>query len=238
MRIFNPATLKIVKFIIRHPRRFLFITRVKNSKLTYLGLGALVDLAERVLIAEKRQLPGIIIEAGCALGGSALVIATAKGSTRNFRIYDTFEQIPSPSSQDGEDAINRYQEIQSGKSSGIMGDRYYGYLGDLQNQVAGTFSDFGYPIGDHNINLIKGYFEDTLSIDSPVLLAHLDCDWYESVKTCLSRITPHLVVGGCLIIDDYLDWSGCKKAVDEFFATSKDNFRFEMKSRLHIIRVS
>jgi len=39
-----------------------------------------------------------------------------------------------------------------------------------------------------------------------------------------------------LIIDDYYCWSGCKKAVDEYFADKKSKFFFKKYERLHIIR--
>jgi asparagine synthase (glutamine-hydrolysing) len=54
--------------------------------------------------------------------------------------------------------------------------------------------------------------------------------------TCLRRIEPHLVSGGVLVIDDYEDWSGCRKAIDDYFASRHGEFLFEMKSRLHIVR--
>jgi asparagine synthase (glutamine-hydrolysing) len=41
----------------------------------------------------------------------------------------------------------------------------------------------------------------------------------------LEQIVPYLVVGGILIIDDYYDWKGAKKAVDDFFA-EKGGFIF------------
>ncbi|MFN9838368.1 MAG: hypothetical protein ACK56L_20095 [Pseudanabaena sp.] len=41
---------------------------------------------------------------------------------------------------------------------------------------------------DNNISLVKGFFEDHLIIDKPVVLAHIDCDWYDSVSTSLERI--------------------------------------------------
>ncbi len=66
--------------------------------------------------------------------------------------------------------------------------------------------------------------------------AHIDCDWYESVKVCLERIEPKLVGGGILIIDDYYTWSGCKKAVDSYFRYRRDEFHFVKQGRLHIIK--
>jgi Macrocin-O-methyltransferase (TylF) len=83
---------------------------------------------------------------------------------------------------------------------------------------------------------VKGLFQNTLNVSGPVAMAHLDGDWYESVMVCLERITPHLVSGGILVIDDYFDWSGCRKAVDEYFLDKRPDFKFITKSRLHIIR--
>jgi hypothetical protein len=74
-----------------------------------------------------------------------------------------------------------------------------------------------------------------MQLEEPVALAHLDGDWYESTRTCLTRIAPRLVPGGRIVLDDYDKWSGCRAAVDEYFA-GRDGFRFERRSRLHVIR--
>lgn len=58
----------------------------------------------------------------------------------------------------------------------------------------------------------------TLHPDGPIALAHIDCDWYEPVKVCLQRITPSLTYGARVIIDDYFDYGGTQKAVDEHLA--------------------
>jgi asparagine synthase (glutamine-hydrolysing) len=100
-----------------------------------------------------------------------------------------------------------------------------------------NFAEFGYDIELNNIKLIKGLYEETLSVNSPVAFAHIDCDWYDSVKLCLAMIAPHLVVGGVLVIDDYHYYDGCKKAVDEYFASQQDKFSFVNRSRLHIVRI-
>ena len=55
-----------------------------------------------------------------------------------------------------------------------------------------------------------------MTINQPVAFAHVDVDWYEPVMTCLSRVFPSLVIGGSIILDDYHDWGGCRKATDEF----------------------
>jgi hypothetical protein len=216
----------------KHP----IVDAVLKEKLTYLRAESLIELETMVMQIEKQRLQGIIIEAGCALGGSAIVIARAKSSNRPMFIYDVFDLIPPPTLQDGKEANDRYNLIQSGKSSGINGNNYYGYEENLYEKVVDNFSRYNLTIDDHSIFLIKGLFQDTLNISNAVILAHIDGDWYESVKTCLERITPHMALGGVLVIDDYDDWSGCRKAVDEYFLDKKKSFRFVQRTRLHIVR--
>jgi O-methyltransferase len=209
---------------------------VRASSVTYLAENALADLYDAVRTLENRGIGGILIEAGCALGGSAIVIASAKAPARPLCVYDVFGMIPSPSAQDGPDVHERYRVIQSGHSTGIGGNTYYGYIEDLQAQVAENFRRLGVDPDANNVRLVKGLFADTLRIDEPVALAHLDGDWYDSVMTCLQRIEPKLLPTGVIIIDDYDDWSGCRKAVDEYFEDKRDRYDFMRKSRLHIVR--
>lgn len=228
--------MRLRKINASNPRGVEVIKKVRQDKLTYLNESALTDLFLATQKASANNQEGIIIEAGCALGGSALVIASGKNRGQEFLIYDTFEMIPPPSTDDGEDSQNRWEEISSGNSKGLFGDTYYGYLDNLKEKVEDNFTKYGFPVQDNNIKLIKGLFEDTMAINKPVAMAHLDCDWYESVMTCLKEIEPNLIHGGILVIDDYEDWSGCKKAVDEYFADKKDQYEFKQVSRLHIIK--
>jgi asparagine synthase (glutamine-hydrolysing) len=197
---------------------------------------ALSDLFDRVQAIERSGAEGILIEAGCALGGSAIVMASAKSRDRPFYVYDVFGMIPPPSENDDADVQRRYEVIKSGQSEGIKGDTYYGYIRDLLAKVNESFRRHGLPVHDNNIHLVQGLFQDTLHVTAPVALAHLDGDWYESVMTCLRRIEPHLVSRGVLVIDDYESWSGCRKAVDEYFSDKMDGYEFIRKSRLHIVR--
>lgn len=66
-----------------------------------------------------------------------------------------------------------------------------------------------------------------MQIEQPVAFAHIDVDWYEPVKISLERIVRNLVVGGSVIIDDYQDWSGCRKATDEYFQNKSDYFHMD-----------
>lgn len=228
--------LRFGSFALSHPRLARLMYQVRRQHLTYLGYRALLDLTRAVHQVEKQRVPGLLLEAGCALGGSAILIAAAKSTQRLLNVYDTFGVIPEPTPADGEKASWHYSNIQSGQAQGIQGDLYYGYRANLLQQVYQSFESHHLQPEQHQITLVPGLFQDTLTLDSPVALAHLDCDWYESVLTCLQRIEPRLSPGGILVIDDYNDWPGCRQAVDEYFAGRRGDYRFIHKSRLHIQR--
>ena len=193
--------------------------RTVRERLTYLSLSRIRNIERCIRDVNRRGVRGDFLEAGVALGGSAIVMASQMGSKRSFHGYDVFGQIPPPSEWDGADAHERYDVITSGKSKGISDDDYYGYLDDLHGRVVGTFRRYGLEVDGMRIALHKGRFEDTLNVYRPVALAHIDCDWYESVRVCLGRVGCNLSDGGYLIIDDYNDYAGCARAVDEYLAS-------------------
>jgi hypothetical protein len=190
--------------------------QIRAKRITYLSTERLASIAIACRFVESQNIPGIIIEAGCALGGSSTLIASIKSNDRELRVYDVFGMIPSPSKQDMGDAHRRYKIISEGRSKGIMGNKYYGYEENLIGKIESNFASFGIDLKTHNVHLIKGLLQDTLNVNGPVALAHIDVDWYDPVYTCLERIMPKLVIGGMIIIDDYYDWKSCRKAVDEF----------------------
>jgi hypothetical protein len=212
------------------------VRRVRRQKLTYLPVGALNDLFEAAKEVEREQRPGILIEAGCALGGSAIVLARAKRRQRPFAVYDVFGMIPPPTDADGPDVHERYATIKAGQAKGLSGEAYYGYEADLLSRVRQTFGAFGMPVEEHHVDLVQGLFQDTIVGDEPVALAHIDGDWHDSVLTCLERIGPRLSPGAVMVIDDYFKWSGCRTAVDTFLAAHPADYTTVRKTRLHVVR--
>ncbi len=200
------------------------IKRIKRKHLTYLTDKRLAHIANSCKQIENQGIEGMFIEAGCALGGSAILISSVKDIKRPFSVYDVFGMIPPPTEEDPQEVHNRYQTISAGKSGGIGGDKYYGYEEDLYNKVYSNFRSFGIEPETNNIKLIKGLLQQTMIIDSPVAFAHIDVDWYEPVKISLERIFPYLSLGGSIVLDDYHDWGGCKKATDEFLVTVPGQF--------------
>jgi O-methyltransferase len=198
---------------------------IRRRRLTYLSPVKLRNLERCLANIRRHRIPGDLIEAGVALGGSAHLLAShvdaTPGIQRRFVGYDTFGMIPPPSDRDGADAHERHQMIASGASRGIgSSDVYYGYVDDLYGQVKHTFASLGTPVDDDRIALVQGLFEKTLCQAPPesIALAHVDCDWFEPVSQCLEAIGPVLAPGGFIVIDDYGDYDGCRWAVHEFLA--------------------
>jgi len=146
---------------------------------------------------------GHIVECGTAEGGSAALLALwlrRLKSTKRIYVFDTFEGLPSPTYKDPD-----YEEA-------------VGWTGKCRGglvQVQSLFRRLG--VLDRAV-FVKGKFQDTFSTYDipPIALLHLDCDWYESTMTCLKHLWDRVSVGGIIHIDDYGDWKGCRKAVDEF----------------------
>jgi O-methyltransferase len=182
--------------------------RAVGEHLTYLDWSRLRNL-ERAA-RDAAHATGDYLECGVALGGSAAVIGSLMPADRTLQLYDTFGMIPPPGDGDDQESQKRYEQIARGESAGIGGGEYYGYVEDLEGQVTRTLERFGVRAVRH-----PGLFEDTLD-PGPVAFAHIDCDWYDPVRVCLERIYPRMGEGGMLVIDDYFDWSGARRAVDEF----------------------
>lgn len=210
---------------------------VSQNGLTYLDKYAITNLINAIIKIKRKKVNGIWVEAGTALGGSALIIAALKNPDNSLHLFDTFNLIPPPNFKDGIDVHMRYKEIIEGKAKGINQDQYYGYVNDLLSQVKSNFHK--YKVDITKVFFHKGLFKDTMHFNEKIAFAHLDCDWYESVAYCLHEIIPNLQIGGVVIIDDYDHWSGCKLAVDEFINTYKEicNFKIKHKVRFEIERI-
>ena len=191
-----------------------------------------MNLHNQAVLASEHD--GIFIEAGCALGGSSIVIAAARSPSKKLYIYDVFGMIPPPSNADGADVHERYSVIKSGNSPGIAGNKYYGYIENLIDEVKSNFKSCKVSLS--NVEFVKGLYQDTMKIDEPVAFAHIDCDWYESVMVCLNQIIPNLVIGGRVVVDDYFAWSGCKAAVDEFFS-DKQSFQILFDDKIEKLTI-
>lgn len=206
---------------------------IKN-KFTYLGkdkLHNIEDVTKKIL---KYNIQGSLIECGVAGGGSALVISNILRGKRKLFLYDVFGLIPPPGVNASGFEKKRFEEIMKGESKGIKGDMYYGYQQDLKSLIVSRFKKMRLETKDIVFNV--GLFQETLFPKSKIALAHIDCDWYDSTKVCLERVSPFLSEGGFFIIDDYNTYEGCKVATDEFMKNNYDTFTIVAKASNLVIR--
>jgi len=143
---------------------------------------------------------GALVECGVYHGGSAAVLAHAMhGQQRKLWLFDSFQGLPKPVAADGPDAPALEGKI----------------VGDVANvwrlqRLAGA--------GKESTHVVTGWFSDTFSQQhvGSIALLHIDADWYESVLLCLEYFYDDLADGAFVVLDDYNEWFGCNRAVEDF----------------------
>jgi O-methyltransferase len=120
---------------------------VRRRHLTYLSPTKLRTLERCVDLIEAHRVPGDVVEAGVALAGSTVLLAT-RANGRRFCGYDVFGMIPPPSEKDPPEVHKRYETIREGRSKGLGSDVYYGYRDDLFEHASRVLAEFGAPVGD------------------------------------------------------------------------------------------
>lgn len=179
----------------------------------------LFGLIEGVRYISQHNIPGDIVECGVWRGGSmlaaALLLRSLNDTKRNLYLFDTFEGMPRPTEEDvhhtGASASESFQRLQTGEDSSAE-------CAATLDEVKSTMALSGYD--STRIHYIQGKVENTIPDQAPsqIGLLRLDTDWYASTKHELEHLYPRLAPGGILIIDDYGDWQGARKAVDEYIA--------------------
>jgi predicted O-methyltransferase YrrM len=149
------------------------------------------------------KIAGDVVECGTAQGGSAALMALTLcdlKSQRRLWVFDTFEGLPSPTSNDPDFEI---ANLFTGSNVGTL------------DEVRGLFRRLDVL---NNVEFVKGLFQDTLAVTpiQQIAVLHIDGDWYDSVKVCLDSLYDKVAPGGVIQFDDYGYWIGARKAVDEF----------------------
>lgn len=171
---------------------------------TMVGVPRLKALYKLTKESDLLAIPGDIVECGVYNGGSAAVMAYASNrSAMNRRIwlFDSFKGLPKPIEEDGIKALEGFHE---------------GWRLGHVSKVKEIFSKLSIP--EDRVRVIEGWFQGTFpSIDIPqICLLHIDADWYESVKLCLEKFYDCVQPRGFIVLDDYGQWEGCRRATDEF----------------------
>ena len=187
---------------------------------TMVGRKGLIATFNVVASTEEQKAEGCLVECGVARGGtSALMLKVSeicrfRLPKREAWLFDSFEGLPEPTAEDG--VLRKPQ----GKDRSSW-DLAKGYCLGTQEEVEDLlFNKFGFR--RDKVHLVKGWFQDTLpeyrERVGDIAVLRIDGDWYESTKCCLENLYDNVVDGGYVILDDYA-LVGCRKAVDEFFAS-------------------
>lgn len=131
---------------------------------------------------------GCVVECGSFKGGSAANLSLVCAlCNRTLEIFDSFKGLPEPSEADKSHAVMDQRELHT-YSQGA----YEGSLAEVQKNIAKRGR-----IDSCNFNV--GFFDQTLSsFHRKCILAFLDVDLTESLKTCLTYLWP-LLQDGCFL---------------------------------------
>ncbi len=161
------------------------------------------------LCFEFKEISGCVVECGVWRGGMIAGIAEVLGADREYFLFDSFEGLPPAREVDGASAIAWQSDTQS--------PNYHNNCTAAEEEAAAAMK----LSGATSFSLVKGWFNETLPRFAPpseIAVLRLDGDWYDSTRVCLENLYPHVAPGGIVIVDDYYNWDGCGRAVNEFLA--------------------
>jgi len=221
-------------FEVKYPAEPIYIDKMnlERAKLivqghTMLSHTCMTSLADQVAYCNISNIPGAFVECGVWKGGAVALMAYINTITgredRELHLLDAFTDICAPDpSVDGAKALaetekfGSYQDGEIRSLDGIYNSK--GGHGTIEDCTTVIVDKARYP--DKHVHFYPGWFQDTALPASKsigkIALLRLDGDWYESTKVCLEAFYDNVVSGGIIVIDDYLAYEGCRKAVDEF----------------------
>ena len=192
------------------------IAQVRPRTMT--GVPKLEPLIEATRYVVRHQIPGDVVECGVWRGGSmqaiALTLLGQGDSERELHLFDTFEGMPPPTEHDTKvrDGVTRSAEEMLARTT--RDSRVWAVAG--LDDVKQAMDETGYP--SDKIHYHPGLVEDTTPGEAPerISILRLDTDWYASTLHELEHLYDRLSPGGVLILDDYSDWDGARKATEEW----------------------
>lgn len=162
----------------------------------------------------KHGVPGAFVECGTWKGGSSMAMARALkrlgAIDRELYLFDLYaNNWPMPTEYDVHHGQSALEQALAGYQ--VPPEHIY-TLDDVKRNMGLV----GYP--EEHTHYVMGSVMDTLPGQAPeqIALLRLDTDFYESTLHELVHLYPRLVSGGVIIIDDYGDWQGSRKATDEY----------------------
>jgi hypothetical protein len=161
-------------------------------------------------LRDPRLSRGCVVECGTWRGGMAAGLIGIGGHRRRYAFFDSFEGLPEAQAVDGADAFAWQADTTS--------PRYFDNCSASYDEFMRLIAATGCPATQ--VRVVRGFFEETFATISPepVAVLRLDADWYDSTMAALETFWPHLLPGALVLIDDYYQWVGCRRAVHDFLS--------------------
>ena len=195
---------------------------------TMLPMCRLFDTYDAIRAVNSERVGGDVVECGVWNGGCVGLMALAHERTgaalpRKFHLFDSFEGLPPPSPEDAEMADvfmaqHPDHSLNEGERTQLVA--FGACAGDNQREVE-RFLTRTLKIDPARLQFHVGWFQDTVPAARgirDIAILRLDGDWYDSTRVCIEELYDRVSPGGFVIIDDYGTFSGCRKAIDDFFA--------------------
>ena len=188
------------------------------------------ELIEKTIHCIESGVGGDYVETGVFKGGSSMSMASVLkhyDKLQTLWCFDTFEGMPEPNKDEVKLCGNK-------KALDIYNSRKKLPEGwcrcSLEQVKKNMVKHVCYPY----VRYIKGMVEDTLPRHKPnkIALLRLDTDFYESTAVSLEYLYPRLVSGGYIMIDDYYAFSGCHKAVNDYFQNKLPKLEYKDPSAI------
>lgn len=195
---------KFVQFLAMKPRAFLSIPSIRKIKgYTMQTIAGVYQMEDHIKILDRKNIKGAIVETGSWKGGLGAYMARFG---RETWLFDSFEGLPELSEKDFEIAKQKNLDLHTKT----------GYIAVSEEYAINISKKLG-----TKPHIIKGWFENTLPANKKeigeIALLRLDGDTYDSTLDALNELYGSVVPGGIIVVDDYHDFSGCRKALYDFF---------------------
>jgi O-methyltransferase len=166
---------------------------------TLMSHAKLKNLRYLAKLVNEQAVEGDFVECGTYKGGSAGVLGSVLPPGRHLWLYDSFKGMPEVSDIDGEDARQAVGACLASPE-------------DVR-KILGTLN-----VPEEQYTIREGMFDETFKEPLPerVALLHCDADWYNSVTIVLETFYARIPEGGCIILDDFGYWEGCREAFYDF----------------------
>ena len=201
----------------------------------------MMDTKEALLYCNKNNIKGCYVECGVMEGKHPMLacntILENNLDITDIYMFDTYEGLTKPGKYDYSTKDSKYhmtnEEILSCWKSQKIDENVNGWCYCSLPQVKKNIYGTNYP--KDKLHFIKGDVMKTLTekknIPDKISVLRLDTDWYESSKFELEKLYHNVVEGGIVILDDYFQWDGQRRATDEFF--QENNIKKEIFKNNH-----